>query len=288
MIVKAHAKINLSLNVQDKRDDGYHNLESIMLPLEMHDSLEVNINKNDTKDDFVTCDDYSLKITKYNLVHKIIDVAREKYGFKDRFIVNIHKNIFLQAGLGGGSADAGAALRAILQLEGIKPTQEELIELGIKIGSDVPWAIFDQPTLLKRKGEVLEFIDHVSPFYVLIVKPLDGCSTQQIFQIADECKPLETGDITKVLKCYKNDDLIGLGETVFNSLQKPAISVVSEIQTIIDLLKNDGFECVLMSGSGSSVFALTNNKKLWKKSEYKYAKQGFQVCATKFYQGNKK
>ena len=78
MIIRAHAKINLSLNVQGKRDDGYHNLESIMLPLEMHDSVEVYINKNHSKDDFFTCDDYSLKITKYNLVLIIIYAAREK------------------------------------------------------------------------------------------------------------------------------------------------------------------------------------------------------------------
>lgn len=288
MIIRAHAKINLSLNVQGKRDDGYHNLESIMLPLEMHDSVEVYINKNHAKDDFVTCDDYSLKITKYNLVHKIIDAAREKYGFKDRFIVNIHKNIFLQAGLGGGSADAGAALRAILKLEGITPTNEELIDIGIKVGSDVPWAIFDKPTLLRRKGDILEFFDHVAPFYVLLVKPLDGCSTQQIFQISDEMPELEHGDINKVLDLYLNDDIKGLGDAVFNSLQKPAISVVNEIETVINSLKQDGFDCVLMSGSGSCVYALTNDKKIWKKSEIHYAKKGYQVCATKFYRGDKK
>ena len=100
MIEKAHAKINLSLDIKNLRDDGYHNLETIMLPLEMHDSLEVQILPPHATDDFVTCDDYSLKITKYNLVHRIIDEAREKWGFREHFLINIHKNIFLQAGLG--------------------------------------------------------------------------------------------------------------------------------------------------------------------------------------------
>lgn len=285
MIVRAHAKINLSLDIKDKRDDGYHNLESIMLPIELHDSLEVTINKIGTNDDYVTCDDYSLKITKYNLVHKMIDAAREKYGFTDRFIVNIHKNIFLQAGLGGGSADAGAALRAILKLEGINPTEEELIDLGIKIGSDVPWAIFDKPTLLKRKGDVLEFFDHVAPFYILLVKPLDGCLTQQVFKTADEQESVVHGDINLIKDLYLKNDIERLGKNVFNSLQESAISLIPDIKNVIDQLKNDQFECVLMSGSGSCVFALTNNKKLWKKSELKYAKLGYQVCATKFYNG---
>ena len=94
--------------------------------------------------------------------------------------------------------------------------------------------------------------------------------------------------IISLVSKYLNDDIKGLGDAVFNSLQKPAISVVNEIETVINSLKQDGFDCVLMSGSGSCVYALTNDKKIWKKAEVHYAKKGFQVCATKFYRGDKK
>lgn len=282
MIEKAHAKINLSLDIKSKRDDGYHNLETIMLPLEMHDTLEVELLSPDAKDDFIVCDDFTLKITKYNLVHRIIDEARNLWGFKEHFLIKIHKNIFIQAGLGGGSADAGAALRAIIKLLKINPTKEELIEIGINIGSDVPWAIFNSPALLKRKGEILEFFDHVAPFYVLLVKPFDGLSTQEVFGVADKCESITHGDIDLVKKLYENDDLSGLGEHVFNSLENPAIEILPEISTVIESLKDDGFDCVMMSGSGSCVFALTMDKKLWKKCEKKYTLENYQVCATKF------
>lgn len=282
MIEKANAKINLSLDIKNLRDDGYHNLETIMLPLEMHDSLEVQILPPHATDDFVTCDDYSLKITKYNLVHRIIDEAREKWGFREHFLINIHKNIFLQAGLGGGSADAGAALRAVIKLLKIKPKKQDLIDIGIAIGSDVPWAIFNSPTLLKRKGEVLEFFDHVAPFYVLLVKPFDGLSTKEVFEVADKCEDISHGDINKIKELYINDDLEGLGKAVFNSLENPAIELLPSISNVIESLIDDGFECVRMSGSGSCVFALTNNKKLWKRAEKKYTLDHYQVCATKF------
>ena len=282
MVEKANAKINLSLDIKNLRDDGYHNLETIMLPLEMHDSLEVQILPPNATDDFVTCDDFSLKITKYNLVHRIIDEARERRGFTEHFLINIHKNIFLQAGLGGGSADAGAALRAVLKLLKINATRQDLIDIGIAIGSDVPWAIFNCPTLLKRKGDVLEFFDHVAPFYVLLVKPFDGLSTKEVFETADKCDDIDHGDINLVKELYEKDDLEGLGKAVFNSLENPASEILPEIQEIIESLKDDGFECVMMSGSGSCIFALTNDKKLWKRCEKKYTLDHYQVCATRF------
>ena len=282
MVEKANAKINLSLDIKNLRDDGYHNLETIMLPLEMHDTLEVQILPPNATDDFVTCDDFSLKITKYNLVHRIIDEARERRGFSEHFLINIHKNIFLQAGLGGGSADAGAALRAVLKLLKINATKQDLIDIGIAIGSDVPWAIFNCPTLLKRKGDVLEFFDHVAPFFVLLVKPFDGLSTKEVFETADRCDDIDHGDINLVKELYEKDDLEGLGKAVFNSLENPASEILPEIQEIIESLKDDGFECVMMSGSGSCIFALTNDKKLWKRCEKKYTLDHYQVCATKF------
>ena len=106
MIKKAHAKLNLALNIVGLRPDGYHDIETIMLPLDLHDSIELNIASNRSADDFVVCDNYNVGISKYNLCHKAINIARQKWGFKQHFDIFIHKNIFLQSGLGGGSADA--------------------------------------------------------------------------------------------------------------------------------------------------------------------------------------
>lgn len=282
MIEKAYAKINLSLNVKSKRDDGYHDLESIMLPIELHDTIDISIDKTQ-RDDFVVCDDFSIKITKYNLVHKIIEAARKEFGFTEKFSVNIHKNIFLQAGLGGGSADAGAVLRAVLKLLKIKATKEQLIKLSIDIGSDVPWAVFSRPAILTKKGEVLEFLDHVAPFYILLVKPVEGLSTPDVFSAADSMEDdLIHGDIKKVLEAYLNNDLDELEKNIFNTLEKPAINLLPEIQKVINDLRDDGFRCVMMSGAGSCVFGFTTSKKILKIAEKKYSLLGYQVEATKF------
>ena len=281
MIEKAYAKINLSLDIKSKREDGYHNLESIMLPIEVHDTVDISIEKN-SKDDHVIIDDFSIKVTKYNLVHKIIDAAREEFGFKEKFAVSIHKNIFLQAGLGGGSADAGAVLRAICKLLKIKPTDEQLIRIGINIGSDVPWAIFNKPTILKSKGEDLEFFEHAAPVYILLVKPKDGLSTQDVFAECDAQETLVHGNIDEVYKAYLDNDFEKLDKIVFNTLQNPAINLLPEVKTVIDELRKDGFKCSMMSGAGSCCFGSTKDKTLIRKCEKKYYLKGYQVEATKF------
>lgn len=281
MIEKAYAKINLSLDIKSKREDGYHNLESIMLPIEVHDTVDISIEKN-SKDDHVIIDDFSIKVTKYNLVHKIIDAAREEFGFKEKFAVSIHKNIFLQAGLGGGSADAGAVLRAICKLLKIKPTDEQLIRIGINIGSDVPWAIFNKPTILKSKGEDLDFFEHAAPVYILLVKPKDGLSTQDVFAECDAQETLVHGNIDEVYKAYLDNDFEKLDKIVFNTLQNPAINLLPEVKTVIDELRKDGFKCSMMSGAGSCCFGFTKDKTLIRKCEKKYYLKGYQVEATKF------
>ena len=278
MFTKAYAKINLGLNCLGKREDGYHDLETIMLPISLHDSLEISINKYEKEDDFITCDQTSIKISKYNSVHKAIVAAREEFGFKERFNVQIHKNIFLQAGLGGSSADAGAVLRAIVKLLKLKPTREQLINIAIKVGSDVPWSYFSKPAILKKKGEELEEFTHKSPFYVLLIKPQEGCSTAEIFKKADNQANLIQCNINEIKEAFLNNDIDLLDRIVTNSLQEVAIETVPEIQNIIDDLKANGLKCVCMTGSGSTVFALSKDKKDFKKLLQKYDKLGYQTA----------
>ncbi len=278
MFEKAYAKINLSLNCLSKRDDGYHNLESIMLPISLHDAIEVSINKYEKEDDYITCDETSIHISKYNSVRKMLNAAREVFGFKERFNIKIHKNIFLQAGLGGSSADAGAVLRTIIKILKLKPTQEDIINISIKVGSDVPWSYYSKPALLLNKGETLELLDHKTPFKALLVKPKDGCSTGEIFNLIDNSQQIKMCNIQEVKEAFLNDDLEKLDKIISNSLQETAISLVPEIQNIIDDMKANGLKCVMMSGSGSTVFALSKNKGDFKKIFNKYEKLGYETC----------
>lgn len=263
MFLKAHAKLNLALKVVSKRDDGYHDIESLFLPLELHDCIEIKIDKNGY-DDFVTCDDFTLKKSRYNVCHKIINAARDKWGFKDKLVINIHKNIFLQAGLGGGSADAAATLLGIVKLFKIKTTMEELIDLSIKLGSDIPWSLYSVPAIVLKKGEIVNPVKLKKQYWVLIVKPQEGLPTVDVFNKYDELNDPTTDkslDYDKMVDCLNSGDLKTLDTLAFNDLEKPASVILPLVSQIKDELKQKGFEFVRMSGAGSSIFALTTDEK---------------------------
>lgn len=280
MIEKAYAKINLGLNVLDKKDNEYHNLESLMLPLKLHDTIDISVLPPENTDDFVTCDDYSLKVLKYNLCHKAIDVCREKRGFKEKLRVIIHKRIFIQSGLGGGSADAAATVRGIIKLLKINPTKEELIDIGIKLGSDVPWSMFSRPAKVTNIGETLEFFEHNRNDFVLIVKFPVGLSTAEVFTKSDELE-LDRCDLDLVKNKFINNET-DLNKYVVNSLEKASFIMLPDLEKMFNELNNEGFDLVRMTGSGSAIICLTKDKKLAAKMETKYYKKGYQVELTTF------
>ena len=280
MIEKANAKINLSLNCLGLREDGYHDIESIVLPIELHDTLVISLLPKTTPDDFVICDDFSLKISKYNLVHKMIDVCRNKWKFNEHLSIEIHKNIFLQAGLGGGSADAAAAFRGIIRLFKLKPTEEEIKEICNSIGSDVLVQFYNKPAIVKGRGDKLTFIEIPKNYYVLLVKSIYGSSTQQVFEEADK-HDLIKGNLNEVLKLFLEENLITLGQNVFNSLYKPASSLQEKIIDTYNDVKKYGFEVISMSGSGSTIFALSTDVKLLRKAEKELYFKGYHTELTK-------
>ena len=257
--VKSYAKINLSLSIKEKREDGYHELDSIMVPIELHDSLVISPLLN-RSDNFVTVDDFSNGLIHYNLASSSINALANKYGFKDHFRIYIHKVIPMQAGLGGGSSNAAFAMKAVNSMLKLNASDEELIELAAPLGADIPFFIKCMPSRCNGIGEKLTPIEIKNNYYVLIIKPALGCSTKDVFRIAD-AKPYKQIEIDKVLEALQNGDDEMLAQYMGNSLEEAAISIVPEIQEIKDYLKSKGLKLVLMSGSGSTVFALSTDKK---------------------------
>lgn len=291
MIEKAYAKINLALNVKDKRTDGFHNIESVMLPLKLHDSIEIELRDGKNGDDFIVCDNFKVGIAKYNLCHRAIEVARLMWGFKESFDIKIHKSIFLQSGLGGGSSDAAVVLKAITKLLKIKVKDEELIEAALKIGSDVPYMLFNKPSLVTGVGNKIQNIEIAESFYdyyVLLCKPTEGISTTRIYSEYDQTEDKEHFDINKVVEHIKTDDS-ELKSCIGNSLEKAGYYIVPEIENIKKSLLERGFDMAFMTGGGSCVVGLTKNKKLAKKTfkEY-YVNPNYEAELTRFLDINKK
>ncbi len=279
MYLKAHAKINLYIDVLGLRSDGFHELDMISLPLELHDSISFNVLPY-AHDSYVTCDVVDIKETKYNLINKTIKIAREKYKFPQNFAISVHKEIPIKAGLGGGSSNAAATLKAICNVLKIKETKENLIDIAKEIGADVPFCLFNKPMHIKGMGEILEPIKVHHPFYVLIVMPEKGLSTKTVFDASNDIT-LKCGDISKAIAALENGDDESLAASMHNALEEVSISFVPEILTIEKMMKEDGLKLVLMSGSGSAVFALSTDHHKLQKLAKKYDKLNYDTYLTR-------
>lgn len=282
MILKAFAKINLSLNILSKRDDGFHELESVVLPIKLHDVIEVTVLRGDFIYDSIICDTFSLKESKYNLCSKAISYLRQKFGFKEYFQVIIHKAIPVQAGLGGGSSDAAAVIKCVQKLLNLNITSEDLEEIAGIIGCDVPFFLKSESCIMTGLGEHIEVFESKFKPFILLVKPEEGLATVETFGAFD--KKHKQGKIphsAELIEACNKNDLEKVRILANNDLQEVAEELVPEIKKIKENLLDDGFEMVQMTGSGSTVFALTNNKKLWKKSHKKYSELGYETIATK-------
>ena len=270
--LKSFAKINISLNITKKRDDGFHEIDSVMLPISMHDSLVISRLKS-APDNYVTVDDFSIGSFTYNLATFSIEKLHSIYHFNDKFRILIHKVIPIQAGLGGGSSNAACTMKAVNSMLKLGATDEELIEISKSLGCDIPFFIKCKPARVQGVGEILNPINVKNNYYVLIVKPEAGCSTKEIYALSDSME-LKTCNLDNVVKALEEGDDELLEANMYNALQEPAIKVVPQIQTIIDELKENGLKIVQVTGSGSAVFALSTDKSLLvrilKKLENKY------------------
>jgi 4-diphosphocytidyl-2-C-methyl-D-erythritol kinase len=278
--VKAYAKINLALNVFDKRSDGYHDVDMVMLPLELHDIIEIDTLPNGYES-YITCDDTSLPTDESNLSYRAFLKLREKFNINKNFMIHVYKRIPISAGLGGGSADAAAVFNAITKKLKIKLDYPEIIAITKTIGGDVPFCMYNRPARCKGIGEELEFFTLKRRYYVLLIKPEEGVTTAQAYNDFDKLtvKP-ELSNIDELIKALENDDDAVIAREMKNGLQECAINLVPEIKNIIDTLKNDGFDMVLMSGSGSTVFAMSKSKFAIEKEAKKFDKKKYKVVIT--------
>lgn len=270
--IRSYAKINLCLNITGKREDGYHELDMIMVPISLHDSLVVS-KLNKSTDNFVTVDDFSNGSFNYNLATFAIEKLQKKYKFDQKFRVLIHKVIPIQAGLGGGSSNAAFAMKSVNTLMKLGATDEELMEESKALGCDIPFFVKCKPARCQGIGEIITPITIKNNYYVLIVKPEAGCSTREVYAIADTLD-LPICNVDNIVKALEDGDDDLLAANMSNALQAPAISLVPSIQTIIDELHEEGLKIVQVTGSGSAVFALSTDKKallkVFKKLDEKY------------------
>jgi 4-diphosphocytidyl-2C-methyl-D-erythritol kinase len=253
----ANAKINLCLNVVRKRSDGYHELEMVMVPLALHDVLSVD----EANEIIITSDDSNMPCDSSNTIYKAISLMKKTFDIKQNYKVHVEKRIPMQAGLAGGSSDAAATIRAINKLAKLNLNEEELISLAKQVGADVPFCLINRPAVVKGIGEFITPFEMKMQYHVLLVKPNKGVSTKEAFETLDFTKTIHPNvDLMSEGLILGNEQMIK--DNLQNTLEQSAFELVPEIDVIKKDLLECGFEMVLMSGSGSTVFALSENEKL--------------------------
>lgn len=263
IVVQSYAKINVCLDIIGIREDGYHLLDMVMLPISLHDTLLIEETPR-AVDNYITLDEFILGDSQKNTVTQALDSFLNNYQINTKFKIDLHKVIPMKAGLGGGSSNAAFTLKVINQYKKVNASEEELHNLAVSIGADVPFFIYNKPARCRGIGDIVEPIKVKNDYFVLVVKPEAGCVTKDIYKISDKKKNWPHGNVDIVVKALEEGDDDLLANSVFNVLEESSIGVVPEINTIKQELKELGFKIALMSGSGSAVFALTTNKKLLK------------------------
>lgn len=251
---KACAKVNLTLSVGEKRPDGYHEVETVMTGVGLHDT--VTLYRNVGPWDKLECDPPVTERAGDNLCMKALRVFFEEFGPKKDFVtIRLEKTIPTQAGLGGGSSDAAAVLRALRTLYAPDMTDTQLEEVAARLGSDVPFFIRGGTALATGRGEKLSALPDMPPCWLVIVKPEESHSTAAMYAAIDNAPRRVSGDSRAVREWLEKGDLSAIAAGLNNDFQQ-VLPEGSAVPAIVEALRQQGALNAQMSGSGSAVFGL--------------------------------
>ena len=254
-------KINLFLRIIRKRPDGFHDLASLFQTVAFGDMLHLKLldDADDDADDEFMCNMEGVPLDRSNLVLRALDLVREKTGNTDRkFRANLVKQVPAQAGLGGGSGNAAAAMFGANELLGRPASHEELVEWSGELGSDITFFLSHGTAYCTGRGEIMTPVRApFGPVKLCIVKPDVGLSTPQVFGALDYDQ-LSKEAPEELLARFLEHGVDADGDDAYvNDLEQPAFDCLPELKKLKEeLLKVKGFEHVMMSGSGTSIFCI--------------------------------
>ncbi|MDQ1354331.1 MAG: 4-diphosphocytidyl-2-C-methyl-D-erythritol kinase [Acidobacteriota bacterium] len=245
--LKSFAKINLGLEILGKRPDGYHNLKTVFQAIDLFDTLQVT--ENSTGEIHLTGDDTSIQWNEQNTIRRTLDAVYKKYIIRQGFNITVKKQIPPGSGLGGGSSNAAVMLLFLNDHFKLNLTLEELIDIGMKIGADVPFFLVGGTALAEGIGEKLTPLEDIEEKQVDIVIPTVNVSTRLIFsQFNLTTKPINSTIDTFVKS--KNYTVLE------NHLETVTFKLVPQVEAIKANMKQMAYDLVLMSGSGSAVYGV--------------------------------
>ncbi len=255
MIVFPKGKINIGLRITGKRDDGYHNIETLFYPVGLCDALEFVVSDKKSGKDLLNVSGIPVHINpEENIVMKAVERLRKRHSFP-LLRIHLHKAIPHGAGLGGGSSDASCMLKSLKRHFGLRISDSELKSMALDIGSDCPFFIDSDPSFASGRGEILEPISPVlAGFYLILLNPGVGINTAEAYR---NCRPQVPSSSLPDL-AYR--EVLEWKELIFNDFEEFAFGRYPLIKKIKSELYNSGALFSLMSGSGSSVYGIFSGK----------------------------
>ena len=276
--INAMAKINLGLDVLRRRENGYHDVKMIMQTVNIYDTLEF-VKLQESKI-VVKTDAMELPTDENNLIYKAAKLLFEKCKVDEGVEITLTKRIPIAAGMAGGSTDAAAALVGINTLFELNLSMDELKEIGVKIGADVPYCIEGGTALSEGIGEILTKLPDAPECFVVVAKPEISVSTKYVYENLHANELKYHPDIDGMVEAIQKKDLDGVCKRMENVLETVTETKYPIISELKKMLKDAGAENSLMSGSGPTVFAIfkeeeTANKALEIVKNSGLAKQSF-------------
>lgn len=276
--VRAHAKINLYLDVVGKREDGYHNLETIFHSIGLHD--DIIIREQETKGIKVHCEHPGVPRDSRNLAYRAANLLGDVVGGIGGIAIDIHKRIPVAAGLAGGSANAAAVLHGVNELFGLGFTQETLMQFGAQLGADVPFCLYGGAALGVGIGDQLTRLPALSDVPLLLLNPGIEISTATVFQKLNFSLTTQEKRGIIIETCLETGNVVGIGENLYNRLEVPVFSEYPEIAALKTELSTQTGACgALMTGSGATVFAVMPNTDAARQGESHF-KNRVNFCTT--------
>lgn len=262
VVAEAPGKVNLSLDIKGNADGGYHLLETVMLAIDLCDVIVIG--KRDDDELRVTCSNPRAPENDMNTAHRAAVEFFSATGINRQGLsIHIDKAIPVEAGLAGGSADAAAVIRGLDRLYETSLSDEQLREIGLKVGMDVPFCLMGGCALAEGRGEILTALPDLPDCRITIAKPPEGMSTRYAFNLYDSFSGEFTRpDTQRMLESIRTGDLAGVGGNMFSVFS--GLVKADETEMLSGIMLCAGALGSVLSGSGSAVIGLFDNEKLAK------------------------
>lgn len=258
MLLHAHAKINLCLDVIGRRPNGYHDVKMIMQSIGLYDELEITTRPDN--EIVLECDNSELGPIEDNLIYRAAAKLRESSGNNTGLTIRLTKNIPVAAGMAGGSTDAAATLIGINELLQLGKSHEDLREIGVTLGADVPYCIEGGTYLSEGIGEILTRLPDAPSCYLVIAKPDISVSTKFVYEHLILNDSTIHPDVDGMIDAIKSGSLQGVTDRLSNLLADVTEQEYTIIRHMKQVLLNNGALGALMSGSGPTVFGIYNSR----------------------------